>query len=136
MGAVLILAVAVFLVWANLTTVRALRSRRAGVVWWAALAVLWAAGAAIGVWGGFFFEYQASPRLRVFGAPLPAGMSQLNGPPGQEVWVGFVTPVPILFAAANVPLVGLFAGSLVGMAFRLWRGRRARLCPAPTVRSP
>jgi len=128
MACVLIPAVFAMLAWANAAAVRALRAHAAPAGWWAALMVLWLAGAAAGVWGGFFAEYQASPTLRVSGAPLPVGAAHREGSPGQEQWVGFVTPAPLLFAAANVPLVGLLAGSIIGPAFWAWRRRRTSCC--------
>src|ERR1700722_3102841 len=72
MGVLLIPAVIALLVWANIVIVRLFLQRHAAPVWWMTLSVAWLAGAGLGVWGGFFFEYQPSPRLRVFGAPVPA----------------------------------------------------------------
>jgi hypothetical protein len=82
----------------------------------------WVAGAALGVWGGFCFEYQASPRLRVFGAPVPAAFFHREGPPGEEQWVSFITPAPLLFAASNVAILALLAACPVGLAY--WLGQR------------
>ncbi|AWM40321.1 hypothetical protein GobsT_12090 [Gemmata obscuriglobus] len=124
MALVLIPAVFVLLAWANTAAVRALRARRAPGGWWAALAVLWLAGAAAGAWGGFFAKYQASPTLRVYGLPLPIGAAILVGPPGREQWVGYASPAGVLLAAANVPLVALLAGSAVGPVF--WLRHRSR----------
>src|SRR4051794_19721681 len=101
MGCLLIPALIGLLALADAVIVRMLRQRGAGVGWWSALSAAWLAGAALGVWGGFFFEYQPSPRLRVFGAPVPAAFFHWEGPPGEEQWVDFVTPAPALFAASN-----------------------------------
>jgi hypothetical protein len=61
-------------------------------------------------------------RLRVFGAPVPAAFFHLEGPPGEEQWVDFITPAPLLFAASNVPLLGLLVACPVGLVFwvRCW----------------
>jgi hypothetical protein len=101
---------------ANAFIVRMLRQRGAGTRWWAALSSAWLAGAALGVWSGFF-EYQPSPRLRVVGAPVPAAFFHWEGPPGEEQWVGFITQAPVLFAVSNVAILALLAGGPVGLAF-------------------
>jgi hypothetical protein len=107
---------------ANAAVVRMFRRRQAGVGWWVTLSVAWLAGAAAGVWGGFFFEYRPSPRLRVLGAPVPAAFFHWEGPPGEEQWVGFITPAPLLSAASNVALLALLAGCPVGVVCWLaWR---------------
>jgi hypothetical protein len=105
---------------ANVATVRLFRQREAGVGWWVALSSAWLVGAALGVWGGFFFEYQPSPHLRVFGAPVPAGVFHWEGPPGEEQWVDFVTPEPLLFAGSNVPLIALLLACPIGLVFWVW----------------
>jgi hypothetical protein len=117
MGCLFIPALIGVLALANAFIVRMLRQRGAGTRWWAALSSAWLAGAALGVWSGFFFEYQPSPRLRVFGAPVPAAFFHWEGPPGEEQWVDFITPAPVLFAASNVAILALLAGCPVGVAF-------------------
>jgi hypothetical protein len=119
MGCLLIPALIGLLALADAIIVRMLRQQGAGMVWWSALSAAWLAGAALGVWGGFFFEYQPSPRLRVFGAPVPAAFFHWEGPPGEEQWVDFITPAPVLFAASNVAILALLTGCLVGVAFWL-----------------
>jgi hypothetical protein len=123
MGGLLIIVLVGLLALTNMATVRLLRRRLAGPGWWAALSVAWLAGALLGVWGGFFFEYQLSPRLRVFGAPAPAGFFHLEGPPGEEQWIDFITPAPMLFAASNVPILALLAACPVGLLFWVWGWR-------------
>jgi hypothetical protein len=116
MGAILILCgLLALLAYGNVVIVRSLRRRRAGTSWWAALIIAWAVGAAMGGYGGFFFEYRPLPDLRVFGAPIPAAFFHREGPPGQEAWIDFVTPVPILFAGSNVGILGLLAAFPIGM---------------------
>jgi hypothetical protein len=115
MGCLLIPIVIALLAWANVAIVRLLHRRHGGLVWWVALSIAWLAGAALGVWGGFFFEYQPSPRLRVFGAPVPAAFFHWEGPPGEEQWVDFITPVPLLIAGSNVVILALLAACPVGL---------------------
>src|SRR5438105_5969094 len=105
------------LAWANLATVQMLARRHAKARWWISLALAWAIGAAIGVWSGFFFEYQACPTLRVFGFPVPAGFFHWEGPPGQEQWIDYITPAPMLFAGSNIFIAGTLAACPVGLAF-------------------
>lgn len=123
MGLLLILMIITLLVFAEIAIVRTFQRRHAGARWWAALSAGWLIGGALGVWGGFFFEYQPSARLRVLGAPVPAAFFHWEGPPGEEQWVDFITPIPLGFAASNVALLALLAGCMVGMIFLLsqWR---------------
>ena len=121
MGVLLIFAVTVLLAFADAGIVRLLRRRRGGRGWWCALAVAWLAGAGLGVWSGFFFEYRPNPELRVFGAPVPGAFLHWEGPPGEEQWVDFITPAPLLFAGSNIAIVALLAGLPVGLVFLLRR---------------
>ena len=136
MACLLITLIVAVLALANAAVVRQLQRRHAGRWWWAALFVAWLAGAALGGWGFFFVEYQPSPRLRVVGAPLPAASFLLEGPPGEEQWVDYVTPAAPLLAAANVLILALLAGCPVGLVFWLvrWAGRAP--APARTTRPP
>jgi len=122
MACLLIPVVVAFLAWANFATVRMFQARAAGPGWWAMVSLLWAGGVALGIWGGFFFEYQPSSRLRVIGAPVPGAFFHLEGPPGEEQWVDFITPEPLLFAGSNVLLMPLLLASPIGLVFRLWAG--------------
>jgi hypothetical protein len=127
MGSLLILVLAGLLAWANVATVQLLRRRAAGARWWLALLVAWLAGAALGVWGGFFFEYQPSPRLRVFGAPVPVGFFHWEGPPGEEQWVDFVPAAPLLLATSNIPIMALLLACPIGLAFWVWSWRARQI---------
>ena len=82
-------------------------------------AIAWLVGAGIGARGGFFFEDRPTPVLRVFGAPVPAALPHWEGPPGEEQWVDFITPAPLLFAASNIAILALLAGLPVGLMFLL-----------------
>lgn len=119
MGCLLIPAAIALLAFADVAIVRMFQRRHAAAWWWVALASAWLVGAALGVWSGFFFEYQATPRLRVFGAPVPAGCFHWEGPPGKEQWVDFITPAPVLFAASNIVILALLVGCPVGVVFLL-----------------
>jgi hypothetical protein len=129
MGCLLIPVLVGLLALANVATVRLLRRQQAGAGWWVGLGIAWLAGAALGIWSGFFFEYQPSPRLRVFGAPVPAAFFHWEGPPGEEQWIDFITPEPLLFAGSNVPILALLVASPLGLVFWVWRwgARRVRV---------
>jgi hypothetical protein len=117
MGGLLILAIVAVLLLANGAAVRLVRRRAEARRWWWAFAVAWLVGAASGVWSGFFLEYQPKPGLRVFGAPFPGGILKWEGPPGEERWVDYVTPFPLLVAGSNIAILGLLAGLPVVLAF-------------------
>jgi hypothetical protein len=124
MGLLTILAVVIALGWANWIATRSLRLQAAGWGWWIAVLLGWICGTIVGVWGGFFLEYQAGPTLRLFGAPIPTAVFHFEGLPGQEHWVDFVTPAPTLIAATDVLLITLLSGSLVGLVFWLCGKRK------------
>jgi hypothetical protein len=84
MACCLIPIVIALLAYSNFLIVRLFDRRKAGKAWWNALAVAWLLGAGLGVWSGFFFEYQPSPKLKMLGAPVPVVVFQLEGPPGKE----------------------------------------------------
>jgi hypothetical protein len=117
----LIFAAVVLLAFADAGIVRLFRRRQAGRGWWCALAVAWLIGAGLGVRGGFFYEYRPSPVLRVIGAPVPGAFLYWEGPPGEEQWVDFITPAPVLFAGSNIAILALLAGLPVGLVFLLRR---------------
>ena len=119
MGFLLILLLLAPVSYCNVLIVRSFLARSAGVPWWGVLAAAWLAGATIGAWCGFGFEYRPVPTLRVFGAPIPAAFFHWEGPPGEEQWVDFVTPAPLLFAGSNVVILAMMSACLVGLTFRL-----------------
>jgi hypothetical protein len=120
MGFLLIFAAIAPLAFINVVIVRLFQRRQPGTGWWTALTVAWVTGAALGMFGGFFFEYRPSPRLRVFGAPIPAVFLHWEGPSGEEEWVDFLTPAPLLFAGSNVVILGLLAACPIGLVLWLW----------------
>src|SRR4051794_4073044 len=123
--ALIIFALIGLLTWANSAMVRQLRRRHAAIGWWVLLIVLWTAGVALGVYGGFFFEYHASPKLRVFGAPVPAAFFHWEGPPGHEDWVDFPAETALLNAASNVLLVPLLFACPLAVVFWSWHKLRS-----------
>lgn len=126
--ACLIPVILALLAWADMATLRMLLRRQANPAWWATLWIVGGLGLAFGVWIGAFLEYQPSPRLRVFGAPFAAAILHLEGPPGEEHWVDYITPVPFLIVGSNVLLVALLAPCPVGILF--WLSQRSA---RPTV---
>jgi hypothetical protein len=121
MWCLLIPAVIASLAWANIVILRMFQRRRTGPRWWAALSAAWLFGAALGVWGGFFLEYELSTELRVHGAPVPAAFFHQEGPPGQEQWIDFISSAPLVCAGSNVVILALLAACPVGWVFWLRR---------------
>jgi ABC-type xylose transport system permease subunit len=107
---VVIVAIVIVLLCLTLAAVQSLYERGVGSKWWAALLGCVIIGFVSGIWFGFCFEYQPSPRLRVAGFPIPAGFFALEGDvDGGDEWTDFPTPAPALFAALNiVPFTFLF----------------------------
>jgi hypothetical protein len=129
---ILVYITIVLLLWANVAAVVSFRRRRASGRWWTAMWFAWILGGAIGVYGGFFFEYQPTETLRVFGAPVPAVFLHLEGPPDNQQWVDYITPAPLLFAGSNIIILAMAAGCLVATGFVLC-SRARRDC---VVRNP
>ncbi len=127
MGPIIIIVALALLGWLSVVAVRSLRVRGIGWPWWSALGICLAAGFALGVWFGFFFEYQPSPRLRILGCPVPVVAFALEkSADGEEHWTDFVTPAPLLFAASNVLLFSFVSIYPVWLANTLWRWVRRR----------
>lgn len=124
MGPLLILLILGLLAWSNVAIVQQFRKRRAGATWWVALSAAWLIGAALGVRSTFFFEYSVSPRVRVIGAPVPAATFLLEGPPGEEQWVDYVAPAPLVLS--NILLIALLLACPVGLLFWLCGTGRSR----------
>ncbi|MFO0919760.1 MAG: hypothetical protein U0872_15790 [Planctomycetaceae bacterium] len=111
------------LVLANAGTVLLLKRRIAVMPWWLALFAAWLAGAAVGVWAGVFFEYQPEPHVRIIGFPVPEACFIWQGPPGEEQWVDYVSPVPLLLILSNILFWGLLAGCPVGLIYWMSHSR-------------
>jgi len=122
MGCWLIPAIIGLLAYSNIIIVRLFNPRLTGPRWWVALVVAWLVGGALGVWSGFFFEYQVSPTLRVAGAPVPAAFFHWEGPPGEERWIDFITPAPVLFAGSNIVILAMLLPWWVATLFLICRG--------------
>jgi hypothetical protein len=115
MACCLIPIVIALLAYSNLLIVQLFNRRKAGKSWWNALALAWLAGAGLGVWSGFFFEYQPSPKLKFLGFPVPVVVFQLEGPPGDEDWVDF--PGSPLFALSDILIMALLVPWWIGTLF-------------------
>src|SRR5262245_31211735 len=126
MGILIIATIVVLLATADGAIVVQFRRKQAGLGWWSALTTAWLGGTLLGIWSGFFFEYRPDPDLRVAGAPIPVALFHWEGPPGDERWIDFVPPVPILHALADVVIVGLMVPCPLGLAFWLVRRRDRR----------
>jgi hypothetical protein len=109
------LLIALFL-WINKAVLKLLW-QRASTGWKIAYCFACVTGIILGVWGGFFFEYQPYPNLRVFSIPFPIGFLHLEGPPGNEEWVDFVSPAGALVALSDLIIIALIVPSLIGLAF-------------------
>lgn len=94
-------------------------SRRCNSALWLALYTGWCVGGVVGVWSGFFFSYLINPRVRVYGAPVPGAFHILEQHNGQEQWVDYITPSPVLFAGSNVLMLALVGGAIGGGIVRL-----------------
>lgn len=142
MGPIIIIAVLALLGWLSVSAVRSLLARGVGFPWWAILVSCVIVGFCLGVWFGFFFEYQPSPRLRVIGCPVPVVCFVLEtSADGKEQWTDFITPAPLLFAASNVLLWAFVSVYPAWLANTLWRfvgrrgvGRRVAVEPELEVR--
>ena len=105
MGILLIPLALGLLGWLAYLSYRSLVRRDATKLWFAAFFVLLTMGVALGVYFGFYFNYLASPTLRVYAFPVPAAVLVLETyDDGTQSWVEFITPAPILFAGSNIPL--------------------------------
>jgi hypothetical protein len=86
-------------------------------------------GVAAGIWGGFFFEYQPEPNFRVLGCPVPAAFFVLEKHgDSDEIWVDYITPAPLLFAASNVFLLAFVFVYPVWLVNTIWRIGSKRWC--------
>lgn len=127
MGPIIVTVVLALLGGVSFVAVRSLKRRTVGLMWWTALVGCLVAGFALGVWLGFYFEYQPSPRLRIIGCPVPVVAFALEkSADGEERWTDFVTPAPLLFAASNVFLFSVVSVYPVWLVNTLWRFVRGR----------
>jgi hypothetical protein len=122
MGLIVIIVGLALLGWIYVCAIRSLRARGVGLLWWTALVGSLVIGFAVGVWGGFFFEYQPEPKFRVIGCPVPVVcfVFEKHGD-GEEHWVDYVTPVPLLFAMSNVFLFSFVSVYPVWLVNTFWR---------------
>ncbi len=134
MGLVILFVVLALLGWLSVRAVRSLWARGVGPLWWAALVGCIVVGFALGVWFGFFFEYQPEAKIRVIGWPVPIVCFVLEkSADGEERWIDYVSPEPLLFGGSSVLLfsfVSIYPVWLANTLCRLVRGRGER--PTPT----
>ena len=93
----LVLAIALVLAAANFLSKRQLRC-----TWWIVFCAACVVGLGFGVWFGFEFSYQPSPRLIVYSFPVPGAFHVLEtNADGSSRWTDFITPAPLLSAIGN-----------------------------------
>jgi hypothetical protein len=105
------LALAVLLIRANARIVGLVR--RMPRIWTSVLVALWLVGAALGMWFATRFEYRPTRGLRVVGAPVPVAYYHLEGPPGNQRWVDFISPVQPWLVAADAILFSLLCAMVL-----------------------
>lgn len=127
MGVLLLPLTLAFFGWLAYRVHRSFVGRAVSNRWHVAFFTSLMLGAALGVYFGFFFEYHASRRLRVFSFPVPAVVFVLERyDDGSERWTDFVTPAPLFFAGSNICLLACAAVLPVWAAntiARLWGHR-------------
>jgi amino acid transporter len=126
MGTLIAIGLILLSAWVVYRSVRSFRARSARRGWWALLALLLVAGASLGVWLAFFFEYQPSHRMRVMSFPLPIAFFVWE----EDRWTDFVTPdyyvYPALAANVCTTIGACIAPLLAVFAFLHRRGRDER----------
>jgi hypothetical protein len=138
-GPIVIIGIWLILGWLAFAACRSLHRRRVTLRWWLCLGMTAAIGIGLGVYFGFFFEYQPFPRMKLFSLPIPAAalVLETHGD-GTEGWTDFVTPVPELVASANVlffAFVSLYPVWLGNTCWRLFR-HRVTASESPTLSPP
>ena len=132
MGCLLWAVVIILLLWVDWTTVRSLYINRRRPGWWVIFVALFSVGIGLGVWGGFYVEYQLSERTKVFGFPLMVGVFvNENGE-----WVDYVSPAPLLVALLDVFIMTLVSVLPMSVTCLIQRWRTGRAKPKPILLSP
>jgi hypothetical protein len=132
MGCLLWAVVILLVAWADWATVRSLYDNRRGPRWWVIFIALFSAGIGLGVWCGFYAEYQLSERIKVFGFPLMVGAFVTEN--GE--WVDYVSPVPLLVALLDVLIMTLVSILPMSVACLIQRWRTGRAKPKKILLSP
>lgn len=105
MGILFIPLALTFFAWLAVCVRASFLHRSVTVSWHVAFYSALTIGALIGVYFGFYFQYHISPRMQVYSFPVPAGFLVLEThDDGTERWTDFITPAPVIFAGANIPL--------------------------------
>jgi hypothetical protein len=132
MGCLLWAVVILLLTWADYCTVRSLYLNCRGPGWWAIFIALFSVGIGLGIWCGFYAEYQLSERTKVFGFPLMVGVFvKENGE-----WVDYVSPAPLLVALLDVLIVALVSVLPLSAACLMQRWRTGRAKPKTILLPP
>ena len=122
MIAIVVFALLVVMVWVDVSAWRVMSAANDSFSGRFLYVGLGLAGLAIGIWCGFYLEYQVSPTLRFFSFPIPVAVFHLEG--GQ--WVDFVTPMPIVLALLDVAFVTVFFPFPLSLKAVLRRRRATR----------
>lgn len=91
--------------WVLFVTFRRLSTGHAGLAWWLALGNLAVAGAVIGYWLAFDFEYDLSPNLRLVSFPIPVCIFHFE----DGKWVDFPSPNWLAYPTAFTNVVAVTA---------------------------
>jgi len=90
-----------------------LRRHQAGTGWWILAFVVLTLGLVLGGWTASHFEYHASPRIRVFSAPLPIAFYVWE----EDRWTDFVTPEYYSYSVLGANTLSLAALVLSPLLF-------------------
>lgn len=107
-------------------TCKSFSARKVTRKWWIVLGSTAIVAGLAGAWFGFFFSYQLSSRVVVYGFPVPEAFHALETyDDGTQQWVDFITPAPFPVAVANACLLLSIPVALVWLAhFFVSRFRR------------
>ncbi len=98
---------------------QSLYARKLSAAGWMYATIIAVFGVILGVCLGFYFSYNPAPEVTLYSFPIPAGWKVLETyKDGSEQWVDFITPVPLMVAAANTCLI--FSISIVVVWLSHW----------------
>ena len=101
---------------------RSLKRREVSRGWHVAFFGAMLLGMAAGVYFGFFFKYSPRSGFEVHSFPVPAAFLVFEEyENGKSQWTDFITPAPLLFAGANVPIIACLAVILIWVIHTLSR---------------
>ncbi len=89
---------------------RTFRQRAVSRGWHVAFFAAVLMGIAAGVYFGFFFKYSPRPGFEIYSFPVPAAFLVLEEyGNGKSQWTDSITPAPLSFARADVPIFAYLA---------------------------